>query len=159
MRIVRSSYLNLESLNKESRQYRLGVVNCFRKKLKKKHHIASSGEKSLPPRKGAWHRPIYVESGRTRHGNQRAWAKKHWHLTGRDTCEVSFFYPSFFPSLLSLGCPALTYQGCRHEAKAGSQYCKYHARMIEIENKSPKWLRDRLKGKRKKSQKSRLKMW
>ncbi len=28
--------------------------------------IASSGEKSLPPRKGAWHRPIYVESGRTR---------------------------------------------------------------------------------------------
>ena len=38
-----------------------------------------------------------------------------------------------------------TYQGCRHEAKAGSQYCKYHARMIEIEDKSPKWLKDMIR--------------
>jgi hypothetical protein len=37
------------------------------------------------------------------------------------------------------------YQGCRHETKAGSQYCKYHARMIEIEDKFPKWLKDRFK--------------
>jgi hypothetical protein len=38
-----------------------------------------------------------------------------------------------------------TYQGCRHEAKPGSHYCKYHARMIEIEDKYPKWLKDMIK--------------
>ena len=34
------------------------------------------------------------------------------------------------------------YQGCRLEAKPGSPYCKYHARLIEIENNSPQWLKD-----------------
>ncbi|NLU10053.1 MAG: hypothetical protein GXW90_03735 [Tepidanaerobacter acetatoxydans] len=34
------------------------------------------------------------------------------------------------------------YQGCLLEAKPGSLYCKYHARMIEIEDKYPQWLKD-----------------
>ena len=43
------------------------------------------------------------------------------------------------------------YEGCRHEIKPGSPYCKYHARMIEIEDKYPKWLRARLKKMREES--------
>jgi hypothetical protein len=50
-----------------------------------------------------------------------------------------------------------TYQGCRHEVNPSSLYCKYHARMIEIEDKSPQWLKDRLKEKRKKTLKSNQK--
>jgi hypothetical protein len=34
------------------------------------------------------------------------------------------------------------YKGCRLEAKPGSPYCKYHARMIEIEGQYPQWLKD-----------------
>ncbi len=37
------------------------------------------------------------------------------------------------------------YEGCRHEIKPGSLYCKYHARLIEIENNSPQWLNDMIK--------------
>lgn len=37
------------------------------------------------------------------------------------------------------------YEGCRHEIKPGGVYCKYHARLIEIENNSPQWLNDMIK--------------
>ncbi len=37
------------------------------------------------------------------------------------------------------------YQDCRHEVKPGSLYCKYHARMLEIEQASPKWLNDMIR--------------
>ena len=42
------------------------------------------------------------------------------------------------------------YKGCRHEIKPGSPYCKYHARLIEIENNSPQWLNDMIREMREK---------
>ena len=42
------------------------------------------------------------------------------------------------------------YEGCRHEIKPGSPYCKYHARLIEIENNSPQWLNDMIQEMREK---------
>jgi hypothetical protein len=42
-----------------------------------------------------------------------------------------------------------TYQGCRLEAKPGGFYCKYHTRMVEIEGKYPKWLKDMIREMRK----------
>ncbi|NLU09636.1 MAG: hypothetical protein GXW90_01580 [Tepidanaerobacter acetatoxydans] len=49
------------------------------------------------------------------------------------------------------------YQGCLLEAKPGSLYCKYHAKMVEIEDKYPEWLKDRLKEKRREIPKSKAK--
>ncbi|WP_176718785.1 hypothetical protein [Caloranaerobacter ferrireducens] len=34
------------------------------------------------------------------------------------------------------------YKNCRNEATTDSNYCKYHLRMVEIENKGPQWLNE-----------------
>jgi putative ribosome biogenesis GTPase RsgA len=34
------------------------------------------------------------------------------------------------------------YEKCRHEAEDGSEYCKYHVKMVEIENRMPPKLKE-----------------
>ena len=36
------------------------------------------------------------------------------------------------------------YKDCRHDAEKDNDYCKYHKRMIEIEESTPEWLNEKI---------------
>ena len=43
-----------------------------------------------------------------------------------------------------------SYEKCRNEALLDNQYCKYHKRLVDIENQGPHWLNEMIKEMKKK---------